>query len=234
VLGVVLAEHPNNADAIVAQLAATRRYTVDQRWASIGRGAGPRVGAVVALTVDAKTPKFVLLDRLLRGVTLTDYDHLLLCDDDIVLPDGFLDRFLDLQRRHRLSLAQPARTETSSIDHPIVQRQPGVLLRQTLFVESGPVVCVHRSAFEHLLPFPQESPMGWGLEEVWSHRLAEAGLRMGIVDGVTVEHAMRPTAAHYDWEEADRGRARLHGSHPHRPLDHCLRVLDIVASGADS
>jgi glycosyltransferase involved in cell wall biosynthesis len=229
VVGVVLAEHPNNAPAVHAELAASRRYAVDQRWAGIGRYPDGLPGAAVVLTVDAMVPKYLLIERLLRGVAVDEYDYLLVCDDDVLLPTGFLDRFLELQRRCGFCLAQPARTETSFIDHPIVQRQPGLLARRTLFVESGPVFSVQRSALPYLLPFPTESPMGWGYEEVWSHRLDNAGLAMGIVDDVSVEHLMRPTTSHYRWEDAQRARQLLLAVHPHRPLAGCLRVLDVVA-----
>ncbi|HTJ72563.1 MAG TPA: glycosyltransferase family 4 protein [Actinospica sp.] len=228
VIGVVLAGQPNNGRAVIAELASSRQHTVEQRWAAIGRP-GPDLAAALTLTVPEPTPKIPLLRRLLDGVRIADYDFIVLCDDDVALPPGFLDRFLDLQRTAGFALAQPARTEDSYIDHPIVQRQPGVLARRTLFVESGPVVCAHRSAFPHLLPFPEESPMGWGIEEVWSHRLDAAGLTLGIIDAVPVGHRLRPPTAHYRREDAEQGRAALLAAHAHRPMDQCLRVLDVLS-----
>lgn len=229
VAGIILAEQTNNGRAVITELGSAQRYAVEQRWASIGRPDADLAGAGVILTVPETTAKIPLLRRLLADVTVADYEFLVLCDDDVTLPAGFLDRFLDLQRRFGFALAQPARTENSYIDHPIVQRQPGVQARRTLFVESGPVVSAHRSALGHLLPFPAESPMGWGNEEIWSHRLHAAGLSLGIIDAVPVEHRLRPPTAHYRWEDAERGRAALLAAHTHRPLDECLRVLDVFA-----
>ncbi|MFE9451619.1 glycosyltransferase family 4 protein [Streptomyces sp. NPDC006739] len=230
VVGVVLAEVPNNAAATHAELAVAREHVVEQRWAAIGRIPDGIPDSAIGLTVEEMVPKCVLIARLLRDIDLDAYDHLVVCDDDMTLPAGFLDRFLELQSRCGFSLAQPARTESSYIDHPIVQRQPGVLARQTLFVESGPMVSMDRSAFPHLLPLPSESPMGWGLEEVWSRRLTDAGLKLGIVDDVPVEHGMRRPTTHYRWQDAERDRQHLLAAHPHRPLADCLRVLDVIAS----
>ena len=61
---------------------------------------------------------------------LERYDYVLTVDDDIVLPDRFLDLFLGLQTMTGFALAQPARTTTSYVDHPIVIQQRGVLARR--------------------------------------------------------------------------------------------------------
>src|SRR5207248_3190265 len=84
---------------------------------------------------------------------------LVLVDDDLGLPRGFLDGLIGWQRALGWALAQPARTARSFVDHRIVQQQPGVAARRTRFVEIGPVVSIHRSAFELLLPFDLASPM---------------------------------------------------------------------------
>jgi hypothetical protein len=72
--------------------------------------------------------------------------------------------------------------------------------------------------------------MGWGNEEIWSRRLDAAGLSLGIIDTVPVEHRLRPPAAHYRWEDAERGRVALLAAHAHRPIEECLRVLDVFAA----
>ena len=45
-----------------------------------------------------RVPKFELLNRLLAEVRLDDYEHLVITDDDIELPPGFLDDYLDQVR----------------------------------------------------------------------------------------------------------------------------------------
>jgi hypothetical protein len=102
-----------------------------------------------------------------------------------------------------------------------------VIGRQTRFVEIGPVFSVHRSAYAHVFPFDLTSPMGWGYENVWSWRLEAAGLRMGIVDAVPLDHSMRKPVANYSWDEADRQRTLLLESVPHRDIAECMRVLAV-------
>lgn len=224
--GVYLAEQLNLAAEISRELDRSERWVVEQRWLAVGPISPDR--ALARRTrhrVDHLEPKFELLERLLTDAGVHSYDYLLLVDDDADLPERFVDRFLDIQHQLGFSLAQPARTGDSHIDLPIVERHPGLLARETLFVEQGPVVCFHRSALQLLWPFDKTSPMGWGLENVWSLQLSRAGLRLGIVDAVPVGHRLRAPLANYSWDEADAGRRRLLESTAHRPTEDCFRVL---------
>jgi hypothetical protein len=187
---------------------------------------------VTVLTVHDKTPKFALANRLLDGVALEAYDYVLVVDDDIMLPDDFLDRFIEQQQGLDFAIAQPARTRSSSIDHPIVEQQLGVVARRTLFVEIGPVVSFHRSVFPLVFPFDLVSPMGWGYENVWALELLTRGLRMGIVDATPVDHSLRPTLANYSWPVGDAGRTALFERRAHLPLDDCMRVLEVFPAGS--
>jgi len=90
------------------------------------------------------------------------------------------------------------------------------------------VISVHRTAFDVVFPFDLTSPMGWGLENVWSLRASEAALKMGIIDNVPVDHSMRRPVANYSWHEADQGRSALFASTPSRPNEECFKVVDIV------
>ncbi len=122
-------------------------------------------------------------------------DWLLVVDDDVVLPAGFLDAFLFTAERFGLRLAQPAHAFASHAAWPVTRRRPGLLARRTRFVEIGPVTAIHVAAFGLLLPFP-ELEMGWGLDGHWSAAAAEAGLPIGIVDVTPIRH-LRPVAAAY-------------------------------------
>jgi hypothetical protein len=232
VLGVYLANKSNNVEDIVSVISKSSRYTATQRWIALG-GEPPtkQVAAVTVGTVLGTKSKFQIMNKLLAKEKLSQYEYVLLIDDDIVLPHGFLDHFLALQAQCEFSVAQPARTSNSFIDHPIVEQQKGVLARQTLFVEIGPVVSFHKSAYELVFPFDLTSPMGWGYENVWAYRLAQSNLKMGIVDAVPVDHSLRKPVAHYDWDEADRQRTRFLEQHDHLPLDQCFRVLDVINLG---
>ncbi len=174
VLGVFLQNTANYALEISAELRRSRDWSVDLRWAALGSAELPRdIAEATQIHTTERIPKFKLLNRLLRGVDLGRYRYLVVVDDDVELGDRFLDSFLALQQRHRLALAQPARTHDSFIDHFFVAQLHGVAARRTRFVEIGPVFSIAADAFSRLLPFDETAPMGWGLDFVWPAQLAE-------------------------------------------------------------
>ena len=199
-----------------------------QRWAALGTEPLEELEAVTAFTVAAPAPKYALLNRLLADEDLDEYDFVLTVDDDIVVPDAFADLFLGLQADLELDLAQPARTQNSHVDHPMVIQQRGVLARRTLFVEIGPVVSFARSVYDILLPFDETNPMGWGFENVWAHALRQQGRRQGIIDAVPIDHSVRKPVEHYRWADAVADRERYLAANPHLPLEECFQVLDVV------
>jgi GT2 family glycosyltransferase len=140
-------------------------------------------------------------------------DWLLLVDDDVVLPAGFLDAFLFTAERFGLSLAQPAHAFASHAAWGVTRRRPGVLARRTRFVEIGPVTALRADAFPVLLPFP-ELDMGWGLDAHWSAAAAAAGLRLGIVDVTPIRH-LRPVAVTYPRAAAEAEAARFLENRPY-------------------
>ena len=149
--------------------------------------------------------KFENLNALLDGRRPGDW--LLVIDDDVRLPRRFLDRFVALCEHHGLALAQPAQSLASHAAWPFARRRPGSILRETRFVEIGPVTAFSRAAAEVLLPFP-ELRFGWGLDAHWGAVAAERGWKLGIADATPVRHERRRVAAGYDMgaavEEAQR------------------------------
>jgi glycosyltransferase involved in cell wall biosynthesis len=198
VVGVYLLDAPTWAPEITEALRSTAVHDVDITWAALGRGQVPRSLAGVTRVVESEPrEKFVLVNQLLSTLELSAYDMLLVVDDDIEFEPGWLNRFLALQADAGLDLCQPARSPDSSIDHPLTKQLLGIDARLTRFVEIGPVVAVHRTAFEIVVPFDESWPMGWGLDLRWPVLLGAAGLQMGIIDGAPVVHRMRPPQAHY-------------------------------------
>jgi len=145
--------------------------------------------------------KFENLDLLLEAHPPGDSDWLMVIDDDVVLPHGFLDVFLFLSERFSLALAQPAHRLDSHAAWQVTRRQPGSVARETSFVEIGPVTAFARETFPVLLPFPPLR-MGWGLDAHWGALAREHGWRMGIVDAVAIGHRAAPAAASYARAEA--------------------------------
>ena len=145
--------------------------------------------------------KFETLNRLLAEHPADEHDWLLVVDDDVELPRGFLDRFLFLCERFSLQLAQPAHGLDSHAAWPLTRRRPRSVARETRFVEIGPVTAFARPTFAVLLPFP-ELRMGWGLDAHWAALAAEHGWRCGIVDAVPIHHRAAPAADAYPREAA--------------------------------
>jgi hypothetical protein len=227
VVGVYLADRENTAPDIAREMGRSQHWSVEQRWIALGKGRVPEALAPLTMgKAEPPQPKFSLLNGLLGQVDLERYEFVLVCDDDIVLPDGFLDRYLDVVTRYDLALAQPARTHDSYIDHWLVEQLDGLDARRTRFVEIGPLVSIRRDAARHLLPFSEESAMGWGYDFVWPVVMEEAGLRIGIVDATPVAHNLRKPVTHYDHESASRSMQAFLSRHPHLAPQEAFVILE--------
>lgn len=144
--------------------------------------------------------KWQNINAALAAAPLGDADWLLLVDDDVTLPRGFLDRFLALAEGCGFELAQPAHAFASHAAWDVTRRRPGVLARRTRFVEIGPVTALSARAARELLPFP-DLRMGWGLDARWSALAAEHGWPLGVIDATPVRH-LKPVAAAYPRDDA--------------------------------
>ena len=203
VVGIYRADLRNTARATVAELSRSVEWAVEQRWLAIGkRRIPPQLAHVTVGRIEAAKPKFVLLNQLLAHTALTEYTYIVVCDDDVALPSGFLDDYLRLVCRHDFALSQPARTHDSYIDHRFVEQDDALAARRTQFVEIGPLFTVRRDAASLLLPFDEASPMGWGYDFVWPVVLGAAALKLGIVDATAIGHRLRKTASQYDYVTA--------------------------------
>lgn len=156
----------------------------------------------IAVTAPGDRGKFENLGALLAGRSLDDVDWLLVCDDDVALPAGFLDVLVAQAEAHGLRLVQPAHRRHSHAAWAVTRRDVRADARETTFVEIGPVTAFHRDTFEVLLPFPAQLRMGWGLDVHWAAVAREHGWPIGIVDAVPVAHTLRPAAATYGRDEA--------------------------------
>jgi GT2 family glycosyltransferase len=158
--------------------------------------------------------KFENLNRLLAEHPPQGHDWLLVVDDDVELPRGFLDRFVFLCERFSLALAQPAHRLRSHAAWPQTRRHPGSIVRETRFVEIGPVTAFASETFTTLLPFP-ELRMGWGLDAHWAALAGEHGWRCGVVDAVAIGHRAAPAADAYSREAALAEAREFLAEHPY-------------------
>jgi GT2 family glycosyltransferase len=188
-IGVARPEHRALSAAIEAELTRSR-HDLELRFAPPGEAS-----------------KFENLNRLLgaeasAGGALPDHDWLLVIDDDVALPHGFLDRMLFLAERFELALVQPAHRARSHAAWRVTRRVPGAVARETPFVEIGPVTAFARTTFPALLPFPDDVGMGWGLDLHWGALARAHGWRCGVLDAVAISHSAAPIARAYAYAYA--------------------------------
>lgn len=182
-------------------------HDVDVRLGSMGEAAPALSAWTVA--ADMREGKFQNINRLLPN-DLGPYDWMLIVDDDVSAPRGFLPTMLEIASRLDLSLAQPAQSRFSNANWQITRRRLFTVARETSFVEIGPVTLLRADAMKLLLPFPADLRWGWGLDFHWAHVMTQRSLRMGIIDAATVVHASRRVASTYSWDAAqEEGRAFL-------------------------
>jgi GT2 family glycosyltransferase len=183
VVGVARPEHLRTVARLRRELARSR-HTVDLHLVPPLAGAG----------------KWANINAALLATPPAGADWLVVVDDDVVLPRGFLDRFIAAAEAFGLELAQPAHAFASHAAWDITRRRPGVLARRTRFVEIGPVTALSARAAAELLPFP-DLQMGWGLDGAWSALAAERGWPVGVIDVTPIRH-LRPVAASYPRDAA--------------------------------
>lgn len=158
--------------------------------------------------------KFENLNLLLAENPPDAYDWLLVLDDDVALPPHFLDVFLFLIERFGLRLAQPAHRARSHAAWQVTRRRPGSLVRETNYVESGPLVAFQATTFRVLLPFP-DLRAGWGLDHHWGALARERGWAIGIVDATPIRHGLRQIAVAYDRADAIAEGRRFLANRPY-------------------
>jgi len=151
-------------------------------------------------------------------------DWLLVIDDDVELPHGFLDRFVFLCERFSLQLAQPAHRLDSHAAWPQTRRQAGSFVHETRFVEIGPVTAFAQATFATLLPFPRLR-MGWGLDAHWGALAGEHGWRCGVTDAVAIGHRAAPAADAYSRDAAIAEARAFLAERPYVPAVEAKRTL---------
>ena len=230
VVGVFLSDKPHHAVHVTEELARSSDWKVDQKWIALGSSAvPPELAGLTVAAVRQPSSKFALINSLLANAPYGDYAFVIVCDDDIRLPAGFLDTYLTLVCKHDFALAQPARTHDSYIDHPFVEQLDGIQARWTRFVEIGPLFSIRRDATSLLLPFDEASPMGWGYDLVWPHVLETASLKLGIVDATAVAHTLRKPVAHYSYPAARDAMDRFLDKRPHLSKYEAFRIIESYA-----
>jgi hypothetical protein len=169
--------------------------------------------------------KFENLNTLLEQAPPAGARWVLVVDDDVELPRGFLDRLLFLAERFGLQLVQPALRRASHAAWAVSRRERWSVVRRTRMVEIGPVLAVHGSILDEILPFPPLR-MGWGLDLHWGGLARERGWRLGVVDAVPIRHEARETASGYDRQSAIEELGRFLPGRAHIDRETALSVIE--------
>jgi hypothetical protein len=173
--------------------------------------------------------KFENLNRLLEAANATHataFDWVVVVDDDVAFPRSFLDLFVAVCEHFALDLAQPAQTLRSHSAYKVTRRRPASLVRETRFVEIGPVTAFSRRAAAELIPFP-DLRYGWGLDSHWAALAGERGWRLGVVDALPVRHETAIVGSTYSRAEAEAEGARFLAGKPYLPSARTDEVLAV-------
>jgi hypothetical protein len=212
VLGVY--REPVDLLAACAELIASRHSV--RLWLGAMSAAAPRLAAQTRTSgmTGGKLENINALWADWRRQQLPVPDWTLVIDDDVRLPRHFLDRFLALCERFDLTLAQPAQSRRSHAAWPVTRRQPRSLVRETRFVEVGPLTAFRKEAVAGLLPMP---PLryGWGLDQHWAAVAELEQWRIGVVDATPVRHERQAIANTYSQSEACAERERFLAGRSH-------------------
>ena len=208
----------------VLVISAARPERTETYEAAIAELRRTRHALTIAVRDAGSLGRFENFNLLLATQSLERFDWLLLLDDDVTLPRGFLDGFIHQAERHQLRLAQPAHRLRSHAAWRVTRRRARSVVRETAFVEIGPVTALHRDTLAVLLPFPPLR-MGWGLDAHWSALARAHGWRMGVIDALPVAHLVAPTAAAYAREDAVAEARSFLSDHAYLPASELQRTL---------
>lgn len=139
--------------------------------------------------------KFEHLNAVLGRYNLEQFDWIIVTDDDVDVPDNFVDHFICILEKYDIKLGQPSHSFISYATYTLTRRHFNSIARLTNFVEIGPIFALHRDVFADILPFPDVG-MGWGLDIHWSFLANKKNWRIGIVDAVPIRH-LRPVGSGY-------------------------------------
>lgn len=141
--------------------------------------------------IDGPGIKWELARKYVTPEYCKDYDLIFFWDDDIDVCAFSLKRFIDIFRRNRLQMAQPALTGDSYYSHKVTLRDRGRKVgRYTDFVEIMVPVFTREAWSAFYNQIDTDIKWGWGLDDM--ARSLCAYRNIGIVDAEPVRHT-RPT-----------------------------------------
>ena len=168
--------------------------------------------ALASMTLGAGPgSRFHLHEELLRLAAPPPDVHWVLSDDDIVLRRSSVKELVRVAITAHIDVYAPTHAWDSHWSYGFTCSRPLSLVRETSFVEIGPLVGFSPAARAMLLPFPAVAGVGWGMEAYWSS-LSQPGLRNGLIDALPIAHTT-PVGGTYDQaDEAVKAQVLLERS----------------------
>jgi hypothetical protein len=189
-VGVHRPGRPHTAEHVARSFRDTVKHRVQHQWVAMGDGASSEIlRSVTGCTYGRLTEEQAAIHKVLAAEDLTEVDYVILTEDDIILPCGFLDRFLALQHQSGLALAQPAATTSYGSLPPMIQPHEGLMARQTPFVQWKPFVSVHRSAFDYLSTILNSCDEFISIDVI--SMMSQHNLKSGIIDSTPIDCTIR-------------------------------------------
>ena len=209
-------DEPNLIEALIKSIKEARSTKIDLVLNNYGNfPASPVELPFVKYTM--RKPKFQNVPEMIKNEFRPCHDYVMIIDDDVLLPKQFFDEYFNIVKWLGLKLSQPALTRDSFWDHPCTLQISGEIAHLTSFVEIGPVTCFSKEMVE-ILPFEDCSPMGYGLDLVWSRLCRDRRWSMGVIDCTLVRHRLRPIAKAYDTRNEIALMKKYLSGKPHVPI----------------
>jgi hypothetical protein len=139
--------------------------------------------------------KFDNINAAIAKHPIANFDWLILTDDDVELPQDFIDLAMLFSVGNSLKISMPAHRFHSYKSFSVTERSWASTVRLTNFVEIGPVTIINRDAFSGLVPFPSLR-YAWGLDILWSEIAKMERWRLGVIDAIPIRH-IRPVGRSY-------------------------------------
>jgi hypothetical protein len=225
IIGIYFSDKRNYATQLHKKFNNSYNHNVVQIWVGLGVG---EMYDFTNFTYTEPKPKFTILNEILKDIDISQFDYLIVTDDDIVIPSSFIDGYIEVVDAVGFSLSQPSRSHFSELSHAITKVKKNCIARQTRFVEIGPLFMVQKKLFELLIPFDDITPMGWGVDFVWPAILKKYNMKMGIVDSISINHGMRETGISYNKIQHKKIMAEYLNNIEHLSREEAFVVIDCI------
>lgn len=136
---------------------------------------------------NAKGSKFLIVDKILQDYSqiISDYDAVLVPDDDLIMIAEDINRFFNMFHEYNLEIAQPAIIGWLSV--PMVAPTLGNMLRYTNWVEIM-TPCFSKDALLKCQHTFSINRTNWGLDSLWHKIMGEPKDKFAVIDDVVAIH----------------------------------------------